>query len=304
MDFREADRRYADLKQQYDNGDINAEEFRARHEQITVRDASGRAWAKHRDTGEWHYYDGTTCVRGAPPGDEDAVTEPTTGGPPTQIPPPRDPGAIEDGEKRRRTLPWVLAVGVVSLIAIAVYLLVGNANDAETAALPNVVGKARDDAQKILSTEGFEARVQTRESSQEDEGTVLEQSPPAGSEAERGSEVALFVGAAPPPEETPPPEEALPPEAASGPAPGYIPVEDPTGSLSMETPAAWDPITGLDSEEGLSWTSSRARASKPRSPLRPTTMPGPSGRRGPTRWRRGRWHRSTRTKSSSPSAPT
>ena len=145
----------------------------------------------------------------------------------------------------------------MSRIAIVVaYLWLENVDDAETAALPNVVGKARDDAQKILTSEGFKARVETRESPEEDEGTVLEQSPRAGSEAERGSEVALFVGAAPPPEETPPPEEALPPEAASGPAPGYIPVEDPTGSLSMEIPAAWDPITGLDSEEGLSWTSS------------------------------------------------
>lgn len=33
-----------------------------------VQDAEGRWWAKHRETGEWHYYDGNAWVRGTPPG--------------------------------------------------------------------------------------------------------------------------------------------------------------------------------------------------------------------------------------------
>jgi hypothetical protein len=35
---------------------------------MMVQDAEGRWWAKHRETGEWHYYDGNAWVRGTPPG--------------------------------------------------------------------------------------------------------------------------------------------------------------------------------------------------------------------------------------------
>jgi hypothetical protein len=70
MDFQEAEHRYAELRRQYDNGDVSDEEFQAQHAQITVRDPDGRLWSKHRDTGEWHYYDGSAWVPGTPPIDD------------------------------------------------------------------------------------------------------------------------------------------------------------------------------------------------------------------------------------------
>src|SRR5215212_6239178 len=70
MDFREADRRYTDLKQQYDNGDLSDDEYRTQLEQIAVQDAEGRWWVKHRETGAWYYQDGDTWVQGTPPIDD------------------------------------------------------------------------------------------------------------------------------------------------------------------------------------------------------------------------------------------
>jgi hypothetical protein len=88
VDFREVDRRYIDLKRQYDNGDLSAEEFDAQLEQMMVQDDEGRWWAKSRQTGIWHYYDGSTWVRGTPP---DYETSTIRGRPPEQDPPPVQP---------------------------------------------------------------------------------------------------------------------------------------------------------------------------------------------------------------------
>jgi hypothetical protein len=65
--FVEANRRYADLKQQYENGDMSLPEFRLLLEQIMVQDEEGRWWAKHVVTGEWHYYNGDVWVKATPP---------------------------------------------------------------------------------------------------------------------------------------------------------------------------------------------------------------------------------------------
>ncbi len=49
MDFREADRRYAELKRQHDAGTIDDEEFDTQlKEQLMVRDDKNRWWVKSR----------------------------------------------------------------------------------------------------------------------------------------------------------------------------------------------------------------------------------------------------------------
>lgn len=78
MDFREIDRRYAELKRQHDAGSINAEEFDAQRKQLMVQDDEGRWWAKARDTGLWMGYTGTTWVLGTPPGYQPPAPESTT----------------------------------------------------------------------------------------------------------------------------------------------------------------------------------------------------------------------------------
>jgi hypothetical protein len=67
IDFREADRRYAELKRQLDAGNISNEEFDAQRRRLMVRDDEGRWWAKSRNTGAWNYHDGNAWVRGTPP---------------------------------------------------------------------------------------------------------------------------------------------------------------------------------------------------------------------------------------------
>ena len=77
-DFQEADRRYAELTRQRDAGSINDEEFDAQRQRLMVRDDQGRWWAKLGESGEWHYRDDKTWIRGTPPGyREEVLPEPT-----------------------------------------------------------------------------------------------------------------------------------------------------------------------------------------------------------------------------------
>jgi hypothetical protein len=120
MDFREADRRYAELKRRYDNGDLSTEEFRAQHERIMVRDADGRFWCKHRDTGEWHYHDGSTWVQGTPPGDQ-------------------------SGGGSRRLSPWIAGaaglVVVLALLGVVVWFLGLDSGSRDTLEAPRITGR-------------------------------------------------------------------------------------------------------------------------------------------------------------------
>ncbi len=78
IDFQEADRRYAELARQRDAGSISDEEFDAQRQRLMMRDNEGRWWAKLGESGEWHYRDGGTWIRGTPPGyREEVLPEPT-----------------------------------------------------------------------------------------------------------------------------------------------------------------------------------------------------------------------------------
>ena len=65
------------------------------------------------------------------------------------------------------------------------------------AAVPSVVGQSRIAAENALSEAGFRPRVDTAESSADQEGQVMDQSPPAGRRLESGSEVEITVGSGP-----------------------------------------------------------------------------------------------------------
>ncbi len=244
VNFQEAERRYAELMRQRDAGSISDEEFDAQRKQLMVQDEEGRWWAKSRKTGEWNYYDGSAWVQGIPPG-----YQPLAEGPPASSAPEHrpQPGQVEpspsesqarggvagDGSRRRGALPWVLVAGlvVVALVGVGVYLLGG----AAMATLPDVVGMSQDEAEETLRSEGFDVKTETRESSEDGEGRVVEQSP-SSDEAEESSTVAITVGEGPSPG-----EEALQP------APGYQLVENDAGNLSAEVPFEWgDRYTGYD----------------------------------------------------------
>ena len=129
IDFREADRRYAELNRQFDAGTISTEEFDAQRKQLMVQDEEGRWWAKSRKTGEWNYYDGGAWIRGNPPG-----YRPVAEGTHTESAPEHRPqlGQVEpspsegqprgrvagDGFRRRVALSWILVAGLVAVVAL------------------------------------------------------------------------------------------------------------------------------------------------------------------------------------------
>jgi serine/threonine-protein kinase len=67
----------------------------------------------------------------------------------------------------------------------------------EKVAVPDVVGRQRDEAERMLQDAGLQASVSEEESDDEDPGTVLRQDPAAGTQLAKGKTVALVVAKAP-----------------------------------------------------------------------------------------------------------
>jgi uncharacterized caspase-like protein len=67
LSFQESDRRYVEIKRRYEAGSLTDEEFDEQLKQLMVQDEEDRWWIKHRETGEWYYYDGTTWIKDTPP---------------------------------------------------------------------------------------------------------------------------------------------------------------------------------------------------------------------------------------------
>ena len=102
VSFQEADRRYAELTRQRDEGSISDEEFDAQRRQLMVRDDEGRWWAKIGKSGEWHYRDGGAWVRGTPPGYREAISKSRPDSLPSQPPSSLPPDDVQNGEDGRR----------------------------------------------------------------------------------------------------------------------------------------------------------------------------------------------------------
>ena len=138
--FREADRRYGELKRQYDARTISDEEFDAQLEQLMVQDDEGRWWAKSRNTGKWHYHDGSSWVRGTPPGYERPRALPVESAPDRRSQFVQDerlpssqttlPGSVpsqaQNGQEQGRgVLRWaVIAAGLLAAAGIVIWMLV------------------------------------------------------------------------------------------------------------------------------------------------------------------------------------
>lgn len=143
-------------------------------------------------------------------------------------------GGTGDGFQRRGALPWILVTGLVAVVAFAgigAYLRVG----AAMATLTDVVGMSQDEAEETLSSEGFGVKTEIRESSEDDEGKVIEQSP-SGDEVEESSTVTITVGGG-----------LSPGEEGPQPGPGYQLVHNDSGNLAVEVPSEWsDRYAGYD----------------------------------------------------------
>jgi hypothetical protein len=83
-----------------------------------VQDDEGRWWAKIGESGEWYYHDGSSWVRGTPPGDREVI-EPA--GAPAQTAASSQPKGAENGESGRRRVPrWVPVAGLVGITLVGI----------------------------------------------------------------------------------------------------------------------------------------------------------------------------------------
>ncbi len=120
LNFQEADRLYAELRRQRDAGTISDEEFDRQYQQLIVQDDEGRWWAQS-EIGEWHYHDGSTWVRGTPPGYQEAA-EPAES--PARTSSPQRPEGVENGGTRRRRVPlWILVAGLGGIALVGIVLI-------------------------------------------------------------------------------------------------------------------------------------------------------------------------------------
>ena len=137
---------------------------------------------------------------GLPPlatGPVDAGTQATRVEPRKSVPPP--PPVPTTRRRRRRSTPWVLAALflLLTLLGGLGWSLSQNGGAGGSVKVPSVVDMPRERAQQELEAAGLQAGIEQRESSEDKAGTVLEQSPNGGTQAERGSSVRLVVGSGP-----------------------------------------------------------------------------------------------------------
>ncbi len=125
----------------------------------------------------------------------------------TRRPVPSPPPAYRTNRRRRRrSTPWVLAAVLLLLVLLgglgwALSQSGNNGNPGNrgngSSRVPSVIGLPQDQAQQRLDGAGFRPEVERRESTEEETGTVLNQSPGGETRARNGSPVTLQVGSGP-----------------------------------------------------------------------------------------------------------
>lgn len=66
MDFQDLQRRYDELREQFDAGEINEEQFRDEIEGLQLKDEQGRYWTIGALTGKWYRFDGHRWMEETP----------------------------------------------------------------------------------------------------------------------------------------------------------------------------------------------------------------------------------------------
>lgn len=121
----------------------------------------------------------------------------------TAVPPPGrryvEEEVVTPPPRRPLIWPWLvlLLALVITGIAGAYFLTRDDESSAETTEVPNVVGLSTTVATERLAQRGYSAIVEGRVSSGSQLGTVLSQSPPPGTELDRGGQVTIVVARGP-----------------------------------------------------------------------------------------------------------
>lgn len=121
---------------------------------------------------------------------------------PAPVPPPvtGEQPPYDDEERRRGAGAWIaVVVAVLAALGLLAFGLVNyfGAEDVPRVAVPNVVGQPRQTAEVNLARAGFETEVLVAADDTVPEGEVVSQTPPAGTEAVRGSTVRITVSGGP-----------------------------------------------------------------------------------------------------------
>lgn len=102
MDFPSARDKYAQLKQLYDEGRINAEDFARQAGELTVTTAEGQQWRIDAGTGRWNMFNGQQWVEAVPPL--------------PKMPTPVMPAA--PGQPAARSTNWPCIIGAVAGVVV------------------------------------------------------------------------------------------------------------------------------------------------------------------------------------------
>lgn len=166
-------------------------------------------------------------------------------------------------ERRRRgIIPVLLLLLALAALSGLAWALSGGNNGgnggAEAVEVPEVTGLTQEEAERRLGAAGLESSVDERESSEADDGRVLDQDPAATERAEKGTTVNLVVGSGPSAPETVAvpdiPYGATADEAASqlndaGLELGTV-SETPSAEISQGGVVLQDPLPGTQVDKG------------------------------------------------------
>ena len=108
MNFNDASQMYLQLKQQYASGQITAEEFETRVNEITATNTDGTLWQIGVKTGGWYRFDGQNWVEDTPPGLSPALIR----SPPFSAPP------LSPVQPRSQFFNWLWIGGGLVVVAI------------------------------------------------------------------------------------------------------------------------------------------------------------------------------------------
>lgn len=176
----------------------------------------------------------------------------------------------------------VLAIAFFISAGMVVYLSLRS----KEVKVPNVVGKAQADAERLLVTEGLRLKVKATGISEKTEVSLIgDQTPSAGSTVKAGQVVTVTFGAdaAEKKEEVANAKPTAKPTAKSSASPTAKPKPKPSGSPS---PSPADASKGKDVNKGDNKTANETAKAKPSpSPTvkgKPSPSPTPKGKPSPS----------------------
>ena len=141
-DVNDIELRYAKLKTQYENSDLNYETYIRAVDALRMQDENGIYWQIRADDGKWVRWDGSTWIpsKRPCPGSPDDMGDHTQGGAPVQRTGPAGPGLgiihfLKSFVKSAilgfmKNIPWMILIAIV--VWLLHLLLLGIANPSAT----------------------------------------------------------------------------------------------------------------------------------------------------------------------------